>query len=293
MKASDITEYDKPLMGVGVGPPPAGHHVSHENGGADEVSVAGLSGLLADDQNPTAHHGDHENGGGDEISLVGLSGLLADAQTPKAHNLIDTTGHPAAGLTAGHFLKATAATTYAFGAHGLSAGDVGAAPAAEGVTNGNAHDHVGGDGNQINHTGLSNIGTLTHAQIDALLPATKTLSITYIIDGGGSVITTGVKGFLEIPFACTLTAYTIMADVSGSIMIDIWRDSYANFPPTDADAMPGAGKEPTLAAAQASQDLNIADWTTVAVSAGDILAFNVDSVATVTRVTLALRATKT
>lgn len=40
------------------------------------------------------------------------------------------------------------------------------APDAEGVTNGDSHDHAGGDGAQINHTGLSNIGTNTHAQID-------------------------------------------------------------------------------------------------------------------------------
>ena len=41
------------------------------------------------------------------------------------------------------------------------------------VTNGNNHDHSGGDGAQINHTTLSNIGTTTHAQID-----------TYIKDNG-------------------------------------------------------------------------------------------------------------
>lgn len=37
------------------------------------------------------------------------------------------------------------------------------------VTNGDTHDHAGGDGAQVNHTGLSNIGTNTHAQIDAFL----------------------------------------------------------------------------------------------------------------------------
>src|SRR5438128_2545512 len=40
------------------------------------------------------------------------------------------------------------------------------APIAKGVTNGDSHDHSGGDGAQINHTTLSNIGTNTHAQID-------------------------------------------------------------------------------------------------------------------------------
>jgi len=45
------------------------------------------------------------------------------------------------------------------------------AVAAKGVTNGDSHDHVGGDGAQINHTGLSNIGTNTHAQVDTHLAA--------------------------------------------------------------------------------------------------------------------------
>lgn len=36
---------------------------------------------------PGAHKTEHENGGGDEISVAGLSGALADAQTPAAHNL--------------------------------------------------------------------------------------------------------------------------------------------------------------------------------------------------------------
>jgi|SRR5688572_8642752 len=34
------------------------------------------------------------------------------------------------------------------------------------VTNGDSHDHLGGDGGQINHTSLASIGTNTHAQID-------------------------------------------------------------------------------------------------------------------------------
>jgi len=41
-----------------------------------------------------------------------------------------------------------------------------AAPVANGVSNGDSHDHSGGDGAQIDHTTLSNIGTNTHAQVD-------------------------------------------------------------------------------------------------------------------------------
>lgn len=123
-----------------------------------------------------------------------------------------------------------------------------------------------------------------------LTPASNVITITFIIDGGGSAITTNQKGHLEIPFACTITGWTLLADQSGSIVIDVWKDTYANFPPTVADTIAGSEK-PTLAAAQKNQDLDLTTWT-AAVAAGDILAFNVDSVATVTRVTLSIRATK-
>lgn len=33
---------------------------------------------------PSPHAASHENGGSDEINVAGLSGLLADAQTPRA-----------------------------------------------------------------------------------------------------------------------------------------------------------------------------------------------------------------
>ena len=41
--------------------------------------------------------------------------------------------------------------------------------AAKGVTNGNSHDHNGGDGAQISHGNLSGAGSNTHAQIDIVL----------------------------------------------------------------------------------------------------------------------------
>ena len=83
----------------------------------------------------------------------------------------------------------------------------------------------------------------------------------------------------------------MLADVSGSIVVDIWKDTYVNFPPADVDSIT-ASAPPTISAAQKSQDSTLTGWTT-AVAAGDILAFNVDSAATVTRVTISIRATKT
>lgn len=122
------------------------------------------------------------------------------------------------------------------------------------------------------------------------MPGTCIAAIGLIIDGGGSTITTGVKGFVEVPFAGTITAATLLSTdasvTSGSIVIDVWKDTYANYPPTVADTITASAK-PTLASATKSRDTTLTGWTT-AVAAGDILGFKVDSVTTLTRVTLTL-----
>ena len=111
-------------------------------------------------------------------------------------------------------------------------------------------------------------------------------AIIFIIDGGGSAITTGEKGHIRIPFKCEIQKATLLADQSGSIVIDIWKDTYANFPPTDADSIV-ASAPPTISGAQKSEDSTLTGWNKT-INADDILAFNVDSAATITRVVLIL-----
>lgn len=116
-------------------------------------------------------------------------------------------------------------------------------------------------------------------------------TLGFVIDGGGATITTGVKGDLEVPFACTITSVTLLADQVGSIVVDIWKDTYANAPPTAADSITASAK-PTLSSAQKSQDTTLTGWSKN-LAAGDILRFNVDSAATVQRVSVMLKVKKT
>lgn len=121
----------------------------------------------------------------------------------------------------------------------------------------------------------------------------STIGIT--IDGGGSVITTGVHGFIPVEFACTINQWTLLStDASatvGSIVIDVWKDTYANYPPTVLDTIAGS-ELPTLSSVNKNQDTSLSTWTT-SVTAGDIIGWNVNSATTVTRVTLTLKCART
>lgn len=117
------------------------------------------------------------------------------------------------------------------------------------------------------------------------------VAIEFIIDGGGSAITTGIQGDLEIPFACTINTWSLLADQSGSIVVDIWKDTYANYPPVVGDTITGSAL-PTISAATKGQSSTLTGWTTT-ISAGDTLRYNVNSITTCTRVVLSLKVTRT
>lgn len=120
--------------------------------------------------------------------------------------------------------------------------------------------------------------------------AASVVSITFIIDGGGSTITTGIKGDLQVPFACNINSVTMLADQSGSIVVDLWKDTLGNFPPTVADTITASAK-PTITTATNSSDTTLTGWTR-AIAAGDSIRYNVDSVTTIQRVTITLKVTK-
>ena len=116
-------------------------------------------------------------------------------------------------------------------------------------------------------------------------------SINLTIDGSGGNIVPGDGGCVTMPYSGTITGWEIMADVSGSIVIDVWKDTYANYPPTIANTIAGTEK-PTLSSQTKNQDLTLTTWTTT-VSEGDIIKFNVDSSSTVNKVYLTIYINKT
>ena len=107
--------------------------------------------------------------------------------------------------------------------------------------------------------------------------------IELIINGGGVAVTTGQKGQVHVPFDATIINWRVMADQSGSIVIDVLRAQQA----VPVTSMIGAGNKPTLTASQFAQQ-NVSGWTSVIINANDWLAFNVTSAATATMVTVVL-----
>jgi hypothetical protein len=127
-------------------------------------------------------------------------------------------------------------------------------------------------------------------------PASRTAGIEFIIDDGGTVLTTGLKGYLEVPFDCVIERCTLLADQSGAIKIDIWKCTYAAFDasthPVNADTITAANEPEIAASGVKDQDATLTGWTVI-IGAGDILAFNIDSVATITRIAVSLKVRKT
>lgn len=112
------------------------------------------------------------------------------------------------------------------------------------------------------------------------------------LDGGGAALTTGHKLDVPLPhFGISIEGWTLVADQSGSIVIDLWSDIYGNYPPTVADTITASAK-PTLSAAIKNEAASVPTWTK-SISRGKTIRVNIDSAATITRATLALSVLKT
>ena len=122
-------------------------------------------------------------------------------------------------------------------------------------------------------------------------PTTIPGLIAITFDGGGSALVVGTTEDVYIPFAGTIQEAIILADQAGSVVVDVWKTTYAAAPPTVAGTICAAAK-PTLASAEKSRDTTLTGWTT-ALAAGDVLRFNVDSSSTLLRATVMLKVKKT
>jgi hypothetical protein len=203
--------------------------------------------------------------------------------------------------TAGQTLAITASTTLSGGTHsGTNTGDNATNSQYSGLVSNATHtgDVTGATALTIK-TDVALAGnptTTTQAATDnstriattAHVKATTSRLAPFKID---TTVTGAKKLYFPVPFACTITGWELVADASGSVVIDIWKDTYANYPPLVADTITGSAK-PTITTATKAQSTTLTGWTT-SLAAGDYLEVNVDSVTTITNVTLTLTVTRT
>ena len=217
-----------------------------------------------------------------------------------------TTATNVAGGAAGSLIYQTAAattSTLALGTSGyiLTAGAsaptyIQTLPAANGGTG--ASSYTAGDILYASGTtALSKlaIGTAGQALVvnsGATAPAwtDQFLSITYIFSNPAA----SDQGDLTIPFACTITEWTLLADANATstTVVDIWKDTYANYPPTIADVITASAKPTIATSSNKGQSSTLTGWTAT-IAAGDTLRFNVNSVGGINRLTLSLKVKRT
>ena len=126
-------------------------------------------------------------------------------------------------------------------------------------------------------------------QIDDLHDDVKKGTLQLIIDGGGSEISTGNVGDIEVPFDCEIQKVTLFAKETGSIQIDIYNGTYASYPPSSSIT---ASAIPSISSGIKYQDSTLTGWTK-SLTEDTVLRFNVDSVSTITRCTISLEIKKT
>lgn len=97
----------------------------------------------------------------------------------------------------------------------------------------------------------------------------------YAFDGAGSALTAGRTAYLTVPFACTVTAWSIALD-AGTATLDVWRTSTGTSIPTAANRL--TGTMPVLSTGTAIHSTNLTGWTSTSIAQNDLIGINLNAV---------------
>lgn len=134
--------------------------------------------------------------------------------------------------------------------------------------------------------GVDSTGKLYNTGFNPSASTTGTIGIG--LDGGGAVISTGFKQNLIVPYNCVITGWSVLASVTGSCVIDVWKSTGSL--PNASNSIAGTEK-PSLSSQIMNTDNALTTWTASCTS-GDIIGFNVDSISLIDNLTLILKINK-
>lgn len=114
--------------------------------------------------------------------------------------------------------------------------------------------------------------------------------LEFIFQNGGAALVANQQGDMEVQSDCTITGAAMFADQVGSAIVNIWRCTFNQFDdsthPTSTDKITGS-TPPTISGSIKSKDVALVGWS-VQLKKGDVLRFNIDSVLSITRLTVSL-----
>jgi hypothetical protein len=237
-----------------------------------------LGNVTSDQHHAQNHQSRHNSGGADALKLDDLAtpddNTDLNASTSRHGLLRKLSG------TATEYLDGSGAWSSPAGGGGgmtnpmTTAGDIikgGASGAPQRLG-------IGTDGHALVSDGSAPVYEAQYATVHAL------------IDGGGSVITTGgPKGpGIKIDFSCEIVAWDLEGDVSSTSTVDIKKRATGGGAATSITA----SAKPALTAAIEATSATLTGWTTT-IAAGDKLYYHVDANNNAKQLTVALKVRKT
>ena len=124
-------------------------------------------------------------------------------------------------------------------------------------------------------------------ELVVLSGSTRYSALEVILGDGSSVVTVGAKGYVEVPFECYITQGTVLADTTGILVVDVWKDVYSAYPPTNSDSIT-ASNPLMISGTNKVQDSTLTGWDTHLLT-GDILGFEVENSQTIEQATVSLK----
>lgn len=123
-----------------------------------------------------------------------------------------------------------------------------------------------------------------------VLNAAAVISGSYLpgfnADGGGLVISTGkIKGYWTAKYAGTITGWSLSLN-SGTATVKVWKIASGTAVPTSANSINTSGV--AISSGTHIHSTTLTDFTTTAVTAGDVFAFNIEAVSSATEMTFNL-----